>query len=267
MRLLLSGNSKTFSEQRILLELQANRQVFNRVKDDSSSLFVLRDEASSSSRLTRSTDASSILSRIFPGLDAQLMGTLVYQRAVRSLFRRMTGRKGSPKPSNNTRLTLPRREVQESKDRNRRSEAIDRSLSYDKNTAKREVKIAVLGSSEVLLRSIFSHFPTQDDNFKLETSEAEYTSQIRSATLESIQDLLRHFGDHMSEPYASYATTCQRQMLPVNSIPGNLALAMEETWHFLSKIYHQKDLEKCVLPRPIRLVTPMYCFEQKPEIT
>ena len=76
-----------------MLESKDNRHLLDQLKDDSSSMIVLRDEGSFAS--TRSTGASSKLSKVFPGLDAELISSLVYQRAVRSLFKKASAKASS----------------------------------------------------------------------------------------------------------------------------------------------------------------------------
>ena len=80
------GSSKTTFEQKLLLENPLSRDVIDKVKDDSSSMVVLGDMDSDLTKQTRSTDNSSKLSRVFQ-FDTELIGSAVYQRAVRSMVR------------------------------------------------------------------------------------------------------------------------------------------------------------------------------------
>ena len=80
------GSSKTTFEQKLLLENPLSRDVIDKVKDDSSSMVVLGDMDSDITKQTRSTDNSSKLSRVFQ-FDTELIGSAVYQRAVRSMVR------------------------------------------------------------------------------------------------------------------------------------------------------------------------------------
>jgi len=73
-------------EQKLLLENPMSRDVFNKAKDDSSSLVALRDRASDHTQVTRSTGNSSKMSQVFQ-FDAELFSSGVYQRAVRSMVR------------------------------------------------------------------------------------------------------------------------------------------------------------------------------------
>lgn len=76
--------SKTASEQNELLEKSANRTIFGRIRDDSSSLIVLRDPDSILTDITHPSVNSSKFSRVFP-FDTELTCSLVYQRAFRCL--------------------------------------------------------------------------------------------------------------------------------------------------------------------------------------
>ena len=73
-------------EQKLLLENPMSRNVFDRVKDDSSSLIVLPDTASEFTKFSQSTENSSKMSRVFQ-FDAELINSRVYQRAIRSMVR------------------------------------------------------------------------------------------------------------------------------------------------------------------------------------
>lgn len=63
-----------------------SRDVFDKAKDDSSSLIALPDRASGLTQVTRSAESSSKMSQVFQ-FDAELFSSGVYQRAVRSMVR------------------------------------------------------------------------------------------------------------------------------------------------------------------------------------
>ena len=73
-------------EQKLLLENPISRQVFDNVRDDSSSLVVLADKDSSFSDASKYSATSSNMSREFQ-FDSELFSSAVYQRAVHSMFR------------------------------------------------------------------------------------------------------------------------------------------------------------------------------------
>jgi hypothetical protein len=71
-----------------MLEHKKSRRVFEQIRDDSSSLIVLRDSASLFSSSTHTKANSSKLSMRF-GFDGELLGSRVYQGTMRSLIRRV----------------------------------------------------------------------------------------------------------------------------------------------------------------------------------
>ena len=81
-------NSKTLAEQKSVLENVHNRPILDIVRDDSSSLLVLRDSESLARGTTLSTSRSSRWSLTFP-FDGEILKSQVYQRAIRRLFRRI----------------------------------------------------------------------------------------------------------------------------------------------------------------------------------
>ena len=83
------------SEQGALLKSETSRSVFDRVQDDSSSLFCLRDSFSFQSSLTASTERSSLLSRRFD-FDHEILRSKVYHGQIRSWMRRGLRRDRSP---------------------------------------------------------------------------------------------------------------------------------------------------------------------------
>ena len=87
---MLIGTSNETKQQCEVVQDPMNRVVLDRVKDDSTSLRVLLDDASfRSSVQTRSSTSTSQMSLRFPGLDEALMQHKTYQTTFRSLIRRM----------------------------------------------------------------------------------------------------------------------------------------------------------------------------------
>ncbi|KAF4624195.1 hypothetical protein G7Y89_g13977 [Cudoniella acicularis] len=78
--LLTVCNCKAISDQRVLLEKSSTRKIFQRVRDDSSSLYVQRDSASLYSRCT---DNLSKISKVFH-FDRELFLSRVYEKALLS---------------------------------------------------------------------------------------------------------------------------------------------------------------------------------------
>lgn len=74
-------------QQRNLLEKKSSQQILNRVRDDSSSLIVLCEANSMLTGKSRLSDTMSNLSRRFT-FDPVLVGSTIYQKVLRSAFRR-----------------------------------------------------------------------------------------------------------------------------------------------------------------------------------
>jgi hypothetical protein len=76
-------SSKAISDQKALLEKSSTRKTLGRARGDSASLIVHRDE---NSLLSYYTDNLSKFSKAF-NFDAELLGSWVYERAVRRLLK------------------------------------------------------------------------------------------------------------------------------------------------------------------------------------
>ena len=171
-----------------------NRQLLDRVKDDSSSLIVLRDAASSCSRETDSTVSSSIFARVFPGLDNELMGTQVYQKAVRSLFRNRNKR--TQDIHGLSAFMPPPRQPNSPASR-----LIDRQIKADKENMRQEIQMALIGgyqsATQPLMATLHSHCHpyTQDE---CNEAKPEVARRVRS-----ILDLMvkQHLRNEMSPLY------------------------------------------------------------------
>lgn len=68
------------------MQAKGNRRILDQVKDDSSSLFCVRDSASFCTSLTSATERSNLLDISF-GFDEELTATKVYHRQWRPLIR------------------------------------------------------------------------------------------------------------------------------------------------------------------------------------
>lgn len=246
--------SKSISEQKAILEKQESRHMLDRVRDDSSSLMVLRDTASFLTKGTWSTDDSSKLSRVFPSLDAELMRTPVYQRAVRSLFGRSKRRNSRSNGPVGPEGALDNPKVPELKEQASRSETIDTMLKQHERFERNEIQLAMLGTSEVMLENLVTclrqvHGPHPNTNIRL---------QICSSLEKSIKTLARVF--------ESDVTPSQRGCISEDIFCGKLcgqveseAIAtMASIWAKLSKKYSRSKLASIIEPSPVGYV--FQCF-------
>ena len=75
------------AEQKEILESDRSRKIINQIKDDTSSLFCLRDSMSFRTSFTSPTERFSMLSREFD-FDAELVQSKVYNKQMKSFMRR-----------------------------------------------------------------------------------------------------------------------------------------------------------------------------------
>lgn len=125
--------STAISEQKTLLEKAATRKIFQRIRDDSSSLYVQRDSSSLSSRWT---DNLSRISKVFD-FDRELFVSKVYENALRNSLRDTAQKL-------RRRSSLDKSSVEDII----RSKVIDRELEQDCRRLQREVKVLLLGNPE-----------------------------------------------------------------------------------------------------------------------
>ena len=85
-------SSQSLSKQNELMECRQTRQILEQVKDDTSSLIVLRDTSSYYSSRATDTPNSSLLDRKF-SFDSEVLRSKVYQGQIRSLIRRALPRR------------------------------------------------------------------------------------------------------------------------------------------------------------------------------
>ena len=214
---LTRATSKTTSEQTAVLKRPDNRQVFEHVKkDSSSSMIVLQGSSSFISNRTWSTENSSKLSIVFPGLDSELWSTPVYQRAVRSLFKRSLSRHKETQTEGSSRSSVVGIKS-EMREKALRSESIDSSLKKDKQDLARIVNVAVMGGCNGAMDEFQDIL---DENVDLELDdEVRLHCRIRilSIALESVRYLLEDPYITMPETPKSWtllAQICSNRLSP-----------------------------------------------------
>ena len=97
--------SQSLSKQNKIMECRQTRQILEQVKDDTSSLIVLRDTSSYYSSRATDTPNSSLLDRKF-SFDSEVLRSKVYQGQIRSLIRRALPRR---KTTHEIDASIPRR--------------------------------------------------------------------------------------------------------------------------------------------------------------
>jgi hypothetical protein len=149
--LTLLGYSRNPARQKELMEDNKSQKVFEQVKDDSSSLYVLCDSASFVTKRTKTTTATSKLSMNF-AFDAELLQHRAYKSTFRSLLRRAAARQSRDDGDSNPPMpTKPLKLSQAENEHAKRSAAIDRKLEEDSRRLRREAKVLALGEDARML--------------------------------------------------------------------------------------------------------------------
>lgn len=207
---LTMATSKTTSEQTTMLERPDNRQILEQVKkDSSSSMIVLQGSSSFISKRTWSTENSSKMSIVFPGLDAELWSTPVYQRAVRSLFKRPLTRhketqaKGSSKSS----IVGVKSEL---KEQALKSESIDSTLKKDRKNLAKTVNIAVMGGCNGAMDAFWTILNGKPCSELDDEERLLYRTRILSIALQSVRYMLEDPHITMPDTQKSWTLLAQK---------------------------------------------------------
>ena len=217
--------SKTSSEQKALLEESTNREVFDQVQDDSSSLIVLRDTASYFSGGTQSTEQSSKFSMKFR-FDAEIMGSRVYQRAVRSLFRRR-GRQYE-KTNRTSTMSQPVNPYlsQRFKLSNSKSKEIDAILEEDARKRRKTCKILMVGGPSSGVHVTLERMILLDRLENIPQERLSYREKIQSTVLDDLSPILDECKlDSVAKSHSTNLETLIQHILHQyqGSIDGRLA--------------------------------------------
>lgn len=125
-----------------MLERKKSRRVFEQIRDDFSSLIVLRDSSSIFSTDTNPTSSKLSINFLF---DGELLTTRVYQGTVRSLMRRVLHRGKQTRIGSIQSLSSDQTLVWKDKENTTRSNQIDALISEDSKEFLKKVDILVFG--------------------------------------------------------------------------------------------------------------------------
>jgi hypothetical protein len=211
-------HSKAISEQKTLLEQTTTRKIFQRVRDDSSSLYVQRDSASLSSRWT---DSLSKISKVF-NFDRELFVSKVYERALRNSLKDTV---------ENLRRQHPR--VKSTPEDITRSYVIDHALKQDSRRLSNECKILLLGDSEcgqtILKQMKIHHDGYTDDVF------ASYQAVVKKNVLDAVKSMVSVTKMAvLDEPTKIHAELLYREMEKMQTSDANITIvaadAVQRLW-------------------------------------
>ncbi|MCJ1283789.1 hypothetical protein MMC26_003120 [Xylographa opegraphella] len=187
--LLTACNCKTSSEQKKILEKPTAREVFNQIKDDSSSLIVLHDTASSFTACTNSTGSSSKWSKIFP-FDAELLKSPVYQRAVRAVFKPSRRRDRNIEADLIKSVGTLRHQQMEEYSRIR-SEHIDDSIRENQKQMRNVIKVLLMGGTNSGKLTVLEHVRASHGCYSSEELKA-YRREIFLVVVDAMNIVLRY---------------------------------------------------------------------------
>ena len=226
-----------------MLLMSASRSIIDQVKDDSSSLFGLRDSSSFRSPLRTSTDRSSLWSRVFE-FDPELLASGVYQGQIRSLMRRAF-RKGE-KSDDASSLASPNirsvRRVEMA-----RSAAIERQIRQDRSSERVVVKVLLLGSQNkepfVILDSMHLHqFKNYGPDVRVLYKRTVFSIILNamSITLQELNGTGLLLNDVKEQRDIEIVKTYSK-LTEVDSLPLEVAAAIKALWqHEAVKQSYQK---------------------------
>ncbi len=152
----LTSNSKAISDQKVILESCVTRNIIQRVKDDSSSLYVQRSSTSVHSRASQYTDNLSNFSKSFE-VDRILRETKVYEPFVKSTTKMAieTWRRQKKKvtsSSTSIRASVEKLRFQSflalEEESRQNSQAIDHEIQRELRSHRNSCRVPVLGDED-----------------------------------------------------------------------------------------------------------------------
>ena len=214
------SNSKTTSEQKALLEEPRSREIFDQIKDDSSSLFVLCDSDSCFDRWTRSTEKSSKLSMTFP-FDFDLLRSRVYQRAVRSVFRYSVRHRIGALYEKDKRMT---------------------DKEY-RRMRRKEYGVLMLGNLNSEWDKILELMKILHRNGHARKEPAFFKEKILSTVVDLSRTVWQHYADdgmEIDDSKRKHVDIVFRQTLPLKHMTANLSTSIKNLWSTLEEHLRSK---------------------------
>ena len=191
------------------------------------------------------------MSKVFPDLDGELMSTPVYQRAVRSLFKRSISRPKGFRSRSTKSLSLIKDGKPEREQQTLRSRDIDDMLKRDDSKARNIVKLALLGQCDDATNSFLSNVHSLTHELIDREELLKYRSQIVSIVLESVRKLLTNLEPSMGQSQETYRFAVLQQALVSQVVTPELASLTISLWRSISTNYDRAELISCIEPFPI----------------
>jgi hypothetical protein len=227
-------SSPTPSDQKQLLERKESRKVFNRAKDDATSLIGFRDSASFTTfRTTLSTDSK--LSRTFD-FDGLLLRHKIYQNTFRSMLRRANSPMEERTVERGQRRALSDTPVFQLKSTARDSARIDMALKADARKLSKEVKILAVGDKHgrsIIVKQMRQRYGQPFSDAEIEDYRKSITSlaiKALVAVLDYVADLGTGFVRQASRDHADIILQFARSGAPEWRVPARVAASVKHIW-------------------------------------
>ncbi|KAJ9609456.1 hypothetical protein H2200_005783 [Cladophialophora chaetospira] len=222
-------------DQKQLLERKESRKVFDRARDDATSLVGFRDSASFTSfRTNVSTDSK--LSRTFD-FDGLLLRHKIYQNTFRSFLRRAN----SPTEERGTervqRRALSDTPIFQLRSTARDSARIDLALKTDARKKSKEVKILAVGDKHgrsTIVKQMRLRYGKPFTDTEVEEYRQAITSLVVKAlvaVLDYVDDLGNGFVSQASRDHAAVVRAFAESGPPEWQVPVEVAISVKRIWN------------------------------------
>jgi hypothetical protein len=229
-----NNSSPTPSDQKQLLERKESRKVFNRAKDDATSLIGFRDSASFTTfRTTLSTDSK--LSRTFD-FDGLLLRHKIYQNTFRSMLRRANSPMEERTVERGQRRALSDTPVFQLKSTARDSARIDMALKADARKLSKEIKILAVGDKHgrsSIVKQMRQRYGQPFSDAEIEDYRKSITSlaiKALVAVLDYVADLGTGFVRQASRDHADIILQFAKSGAPEWRVPARVAASVKHIW-------------------------------------
>ncbi|EXJ58444.1 hypothetical protein A1O7_05869 [Cladophialophora yegresii CBS 114405] len=225
----------TPQDQGQLLHRKASRKVFDRAKDDATSLIGFRDSASFATfRTNLSTDTK--FSRTFD-FDGLLLRHKIYQNTFRSMLRRANSPTEERAVKRGQRRALSDTPVLQLKTTARDSAKIDLVLKADARKLSKEVKILAVGDKHgrsSIVKQMRQRYGQPFSDAEIEDYRRSITSlaiKALVAVLDYVTDLGRGFVRQASRDHADIILAFSKSGAPEWSVSTEIAASVKHIWN------------------------------------
>jgi guanine nucleotide-binding protein G(i) subunit alpha len=222
-----------------MLEKTSTRKIFNRVKDDTSSLYIQRDSASIYSRCT---DNLSKISRIFE-FDRELFTSKVYEKVFR----------GSLKDTvENMRREQQQPRARGTSEEEKRNKRIDRELEEQAEKRSREYKVFLFGDrdwAQIFIKAMrIAHWDDFTDKEREEYQEVVMNNIIR--VMEGMDWMIQNGDIDLDDTAKMHAKVLSQEIEKIKTGDGKITIegagAVQGLWEH--KQFAERLLDEVYIP-------------------